>query len=237
MEKNRKNNWELLKYSLNILQNMRITAWLDQGSLLGIIREGRFLPWDSDIDLGIWDKDIRGREDEFFNEMSSKGRVTVRQNFIFIHSQSKGLYKSISIARYHRCGEKAVKYMQKFYNSKILKALIVPIGGWVTKEPGFKLCAVSKNLGSNNISHNRKILNMTGKFLLFMRSKILDLLSKDIRNEVDASFFDNLKPIKIMDIEVHIPVESEKYLELKYGKEWKIPDKNWIWWEQDGGLV
>lgn len=31
--------------------------WVDAGSLLGIVREGRLLPWDRDIDLGVWADD------------------------------------------------------------------------------------------------------------------------------------------------------------------------------------
>jgi phosphorylcholine metabolism protein LicD len=38
---------------LDIFDHMGITYWLDDGSLLGIIRDGTFIPWDHDVDIGI----------------------------------------------------------------------------------------------------------------------------------------------------------------------------------------
>src|SRR5690554_5301972 len=32
--------------------------WVDSGALLGLIRDGRELAWDGDIDLGVWDSDL-----------------------------------------------------------------------------------------------------------------------------------------------------------------------------------
>ena len=32
-----------------------ITYWLSEGTALGVIREGRILPWDDDVDFGIFD--------------------------------------------------------------------------------------------------------------------------------------------------------------------------------------
>lgn len=43
----------LLKESAKIIERCSINYWLDGGTLLGIIREDRLLPWDSDVDLSI----------------------------------------------------------------------------------------------------------------------------------------------------------------------------------------
>ncbi len=32
-------------------------CWLDSGALLGLVREGNLIAWDSDIDLGVWESD------------------------------------------------------------------------------------------------------------------------------------------------------------------------------------
>ena len=37
------------------------------------------------------------------------------------------------------------------------------------------------------------------------------------------------KCIKFLDENVVVPVESEKYLEIAYGKDWRIPKKNYDW--------
>ena len=40
--------------TVRILKENGINFWLCQGTLLGIIRENRILPWDRDIDFGVW---------------------------------------------------------------------------------------------------------------------------------------------------------------------------------------
>ena len=39
----------------SLLKNNNINFWVCHGTLLGIIRENRLLPWDKDIDLAVWD--------------------------------------------------------------------------------------------------------------------------------------------------------------------------------------
>ena len=31
-----------------------------------------------------------------------------------------------------------------------------------------------------------------------------------------------------------IPSNVEEYLEFRYGKDWKVPKKEWEWWNDDG---
>ncbi len=40
-----------------IFEKHNIRYWLDFGTLLGIVREGRILPWDDDMDISIFEED------------------------------------------------------------------------------------------------------------------------------------------------------------------------------------
>ena len=39
--------------TIDLFEKYDIRYWLDDGTLLGIIRDGGFIPWDHDVDLGI----------------------------------------------------------------------------------------------------------------------------------------------------------------------------------------
>lgn len=46
-----------LKTIRQVLDEYSICYWLDLGTLLGAVRDGQILPWDDDVDVGIWIKD------------------------------------------------------------------------------------------------------------------------------------------------------------------------------------
>jgi len=46
---------ELFTKVIPVLNRSDILYWLDFGTLLGFVREGRFIEWDADIDIGVFD--------------------------------------------------------------------------------------------------------------------------------------------------------------------------------------
>ena len=43
----------LLVRTRDFLDKLNITYWISEGSLLGAIRDNKFIPWDDDIDLAV----------------------------------------------------------------------------------------------------------------------------------------------------------------------------------------
>lgn len=39
--------------AIDTIEALKIDYWVTDGTLLGIIRKNRILPWDSDVDLGV----------------------------------------------------------------------------------------------------------------------------------------------------------------------------------------
>lgn len=67
---------------------------------------------------------------------------------------------------------------------------------------------------------------------LFYRDPALKYKNNN-RNIVrmDYSMIDKLKKVKIKNKEIYIPENSEQILEEKYSKNWRTPDKGWIYWQ------
>jgi len=49
---------KLLRRTTRILEKNGIPYWLESGTLLGIIRENRLLPWDNDLDISIRNENL-----------------------------------------------------------------------------------------------------------------------------------------------------------------------------------
>lgn len=45
---------ENLREIKDILDKNGVEFWLDSGTLLGAVRDGKIIEWDTDIDLGTW---------------------------------------------------------------------------------------------------------------------------------------------------------------------------------------
>lgn len=54
---NGKSALKFLNDITDILDKFNIKYWLDYGTLIGIMREERLLPWDDDIDISIFEED------------------------------------------------------------------------------------------------------------------------------------------------------------------------------------
>jgi hypothetical protein len=98
----------LLEFSAALLARHRIFHWLDYGALLGAVRSGELVPWDSDVDWGIFREDLprlRALESEIAaaaHELDTRDPEIWRINFsaantqhvdLFPHYRENGLVK------------------------------------------------------------------------------------------------------------------------------------------------
>lgn len=49
---------ELAEFVHELLDRHGIVHWVDYGTLLGAVREGEFIAWDTDVDFGVFEKDL-----------------------------------------------------------------------------------------------------------------------------------------------------------------------------------
>ena len=83
---------ELLKDTIQILDEFNIDYFLISGTLLGYIRHNDFIPWDDDIDL-IVDHKILDKLQEIHNKYNEKITFINKQNFLLKTCLKKKIHK------------------------------------------------------------------------------------------------------------------------------------------------
>jgi len=222
-----------LKQAKKVLDEEGVKFWLDTGTLLGAVRDGKIIPWDDDIDLGVWhseaeslEKALKKLPDKIYFRISEKGAGVYYKSGI------------VSITKYRVEGDHAIRFFHIEKNQ---------IAGFL--EGLTKLLENEKNASSVSENIPLPITKLVGKILSRLPSgvKIKLMLnfgdlqenfsSKDrILVSVPKEYFKDLSRIEFYDMEFNVPSPVEDYLEYRYGEDWKTPQKDYVYYEEDGGI-
>ncbi len=216
---------QLLKLTDTVIMKHR-QAWVDQGTLLGLVRDNKLIEWDNDIDLScmVTDRpnvslsDAKELLDKGFVVLTSKygytikkldaGNKTRKVDLTFIYRQNGHTLKSYSDFEH-----------QNFF-AKVFEKTIKELLGLVQRSK------------SSNI---RLMLWMFANSISwFYRSYFM----KTIDMECPEWQFDMQKEPLMNELEtIMIYKQAESYIEYKYGKDWHIPKKDWDYATEDGGVI
>ena len=223
-----------LKDASKLLRDNEINFWVCNGTLLGIIRENRLLPWDRDIDLAVWDHEtdkeqvVKIFESEGYQKELFYAGIDRPQGLHFI-TEGKNLdinffKKSESISSWQ-----GAVVMEGFLNKLIVHLAHILFIKDVRKIklPVSRIKAFFYLLFSRFFFLGRIILPNSFK------RKIHQSALKCFRYDGYSYPTELLvfKEIEYKGIALQVPINSEKYLELTYGSEWKTPKKDYIWHE------
>ena len=90
---------DLLKEITTIFEQYTIAYWLEGGTLLGIRRENRLLPWDNDIDISIHDTETV-KLNSLLKTLKNKGyRIRLRHFEVSSSEFNKGDLRMIKIRK------------------------------------------------------------------------------------------------------------------------------------------
>ena len=227
---------KIFKDICNLLLVNNVNYWVCHGTLLGIIRENRLLPWDHDIDLAVWDHETS--KDKIIKIFKQNG---FKQEFVFgdldcLHFY--GVNKKIDISFYKVSEDVAsIKWSAPPKNlvAKIYVYFVQTI--W---EKSFSNIELSRNFF-------KRVLHLIFLALSFIVGLCLNTKIKVKLYNHSLKFLHYtgysypmklmvFKEIKFNDIVLQVPEKSEKCLELTYGDNWKVPKKNYIWYEEANNL-
>ncbi len=93
---------------VDLFKSKRIDYWIEYGTMLGAVREKGFIPWDSEFDIGIWNRDyVLYKSDllEKFDEFGFHVNTSSKDRIKLVHRELLiGAY-TIDIHTYHLKGE------------------------------------------------------------------------------------------------------------------------------------
>ncbi len=216
LEKNIDNNFF---ETINILNSNNINYWICHGTLLGIIREGKLIEWDHDIDIAIWSDEI---PKNLIIELMKKNDFKLRDGFgvdddLVSFDKNKGRTVDFSFLRRKFINDEEVAYVTYFLPKNTLMKIIEAFSSADKYSAKFKTII-------NLFSPFRFIFKTMKKFLI--RTGVY---YKGVSLYVPAYLLKKTDTKKINDLKIKIPLLFDDYLNFVYGKNWRIPKKNHIW--------
>ena len=221
----------ILRDMKTVLDKNQVTFWLEHGTLLGAVREGKIMDGDYDIDLATASTDTlleridsigEGLYDLGYDVYISEGRINLKKE-----------EKHVSLYLYH--GNVIPEHITRRRISKknfIGKILVYGfLRGLATSHKDLIHKYTPKTRTIQMTKRLVRIFLPKGmhSLILSFGIKIGSIISYNVN--VPVYYVDRFKEIDFYDMKIKIPIKSADYLEHFYGKDWQIPNKNWHPWK------
>ena len=233
---------DAIKKVMRICNEHDVVCWLNYGALLGMVREGRLLPWNNDAELCCWYKPgISQNFQRIVDELnsigyacyfySSIGAMSVRREGVIVNVNC--LWKEgDSVVRPH---ETAAQAGYAPFASRVFYWIATFLAAYPS---GFVKYNDHKNLGKNIIksvlvTSCRLLPRSIRKNLFTVMINISGQLGGEFKKtSIPARYFKEFKNIEFYGDEVLIPTHPEDLLNCIYGNDWSIPKANWSFYDK-----
>jgi len=224
-----------LRRVVEILDRENIKYWICHGTLLGIIRENRLLPWDNDIDIGVFSSEI--------------SKINIKKLLV------KNGFLEIRIACEPQClhfagSEKLIDI--NLYEIKDGQAFMKWLAPNTTKAQKLIFLATNALIGIMPDGYHKKswLLKFSIYFLLlpifvagrFLPNGLIDTINKIAVSKLNLRGYSYpvslmaFKKIDFMGFKISVPYSPIEVLKLTYGNDWEKPDPNYIWHQDSPSL-
>lgn len=193
-----------------IFKKHDITYWLDYGTLLGAVREGKPIEWDWDIDVSIFFKDL------------------LRAHFLEKEFQKYGY----SFKRYRIKGLPAPGISKD--NKHLICILSVKI------KNGYLITVHVRRFVIKLVSfmhRNIKCPHFRNNFIHLFLLLVSILLNDKKRRWAEYKWLGNFAYVEMYGDYYPIPEHVEKYLNYRYSTDWRVPIKGKAWREKEKSII
>lgn len=234
----------LLREVKEVLDKHGVEFWLDGGTLLGAVRDGKIIPWEHDIDFTTWDtnlsRDVKRLVSEEFSHRGLRIAICeIPAPYMIIRHRQEDIWVDFNF--YHLAGDKAI--YPKWEGRKLLGAFLSHISTALLNpdyyEVDFRAKPYLKKLIMNIlVMITRGLPSSWGRRLAKIVATVYKTMgAKDTSMVIPADYFRNLSTMTFYGMEFRVPAEIEEYLAFKYGKDWQTPRRDWITSQDDGAVV
>ena len=214
--------------AIKILNQKKIDYWICHGTLLGLVRDKKLIKWDNDIDIGVL--------------KSSKNRRIIKTLFEKKgFKKQKKYFKDDGLMTFKRKGgrEVDINFYEPLKKSNFEEKMIIT--EWYV--PKNLICKLIDAISNSN--------NYDGKFKIIIKKfSFFENIFQDVRNYLSKRnlfykkqgyahpirFIKKKKILSFGKLKLMIPKEAEKYLEHIYGRDWKKPKKDYVWYNDSPSL-
>lgn len=219
---------ELLKIC-KLFDLHNINYWVCHGTLLGIVREDRLLPWDHDIDLAVWDSEVS--REWIVELMQTFGYVqeSVFGDFDCLHFFGKN--KKIDISFYKRDGDVVSIKWAAPAKSLLTRTFLYCVQ--VLLEKSVSNIILSTGYGKRFVQLCIILpLLVIRSFLSNKAKAVVFRYSKRFINYTGYGYpasFMEFKKMLFKGYPIRVPIDPDRCLEWTYGKDWRTPKQRYLW--------
>jgi len=227
-----------LRQTKEILDRIGVNYWLEGGTLLGAVRDGKIIEWDKDVDLATWYHNAK-RIISTFPEFKNRGfdiilkspptivfitKLGFRIDISFFREKDDYAWKIVIVR------EKGIKRILCQYLSILAHSSVRTYEERKGKFIRKSLIHLSPLLPSTLKQFSANMGSLLDRHALYHSDSCI------IPKVVPKHYFERLSTIQFYGMKFNIPTDVEKYLEFRYGSNWKIPTKRWVYYRDDGAI-
>jgi len=177
--------------NVEVMQAAGIEFWIEGGTLLGALRNGKLIPWDHDLDFGMI----------YRSEAQMKRLIRRLRRHFYVSVRSFPKTETIwQLGKYRVL--KIYPRKNLFFKEDLCLDLFVYYEGAL---PGSEELVYKYVVWDRNAFHRKE-------------------------------FLDNIESLEFYGAQVPVPGNPEKFIEVKYGKAWRTPVKEWNVALDDGSI-
>ena len=202
--------------TIGILEKNDILYWVCHGTLLGLVRDKRLIPWDHDIDIGVWADSVS--KASVIDLMTGHGYALKSdgEGYDYIQFVKAG-GREVDFNLYHISQDSNMAYSEWFISRSNITSFLEALAQG--KKYNGRLSRLVERL---------KILRPLLCFAVgFLKKR--GLLYKSAGYTTPAELFKEFKLIEVSGLKISVPMACEAVLEFIYGSEWRTPKQQYDW--------